>query len=75
MSHGYSVKLVQLNKLADKKKLGVILGKECIRTSISVSQVAKIIGVSRMTVYNWFTGLHNPQEVYEPAIQGLLDQL
>ena len=75
MSHGYSVKLVQLNKLADKKKLGVILGKECIRTSISVSQAAKIIGVSRMTVYNWFTGLHNPQEVYEPAIQGLLDQL
>jgi len=75
MSHGYSVKLVQLNKLADKKKLGVILGKECIRTSISVSQVAKIIGVSRMTVYNWFTGLHDPQEVYRPAIEGLLDQL
>jgi DNA-binding transcriptional regulator YiaG len=75
MSHGYSVKLVQLNKLADKKKLGVILGKECIRTSLSVSQVAKIIGVSRMTVYNWFTGLHDPQEVYRPAIEGLLDQL
>jgi len=75
MSHGYSVKLVQLNKLADKKKLGVILGKECIRTSISVSQVAKIIGVSRMTVYNWFTGLHDPQEVHRPAIQSLLDQL
>jgi predicted transcriptional regulator len=75
MSHGYSVKLVQLNKLADKKKLGVMLGKECIRTSLSVSQVAKIIGVSRMTVYNWFTGLHDPQEVYRPAIEGLLDQL
>ena len=75
MSHGYSVKLVQLNKQANKKKLGVMLGKECIRASISVSQVAKIIGVSRMTVYNWFTGLHDPQEIYEPAIQGLLDQL
>ena len=75
MSHGYSVKLVQLNKQADKKKLGVVLGKECIRCSISVAQVAGIIGVSRMTVYNWFTGLHDPQEVYEPAIQGLLDQL
>ena len=75
MSHGYSVKLVQLNKLADKKRLGVKLGRECIRTSISVSQVAKIIGVSRMTVYNWFMGTHDPQEVYKPAIQGLLDQL
>jgi transposase-like protein len=75
MSHGYSVKLVQLNKQADKKKLGVVLGKACIGASISVSQVAKIIGVSRMTVYNWFTGLHDPQEIYEPAIQGLLDQL
>lgn len=75
MSQGYSVKLVQLNKQADKKKLGVVLGKACIGASISVSQVAKIIGVSRMTVYNWFTGLHDPQEVYEPAIQGLLDQL
>lgn len=75
MSQGYSIKLVQLNKQADKKKLGVILGKACIGASIPVSQVAKIIGVSRMTVYNWFTGLHDPQEVYEPAIQGLLDQL
>lgn len=75
MSYGYSIKLVQLNKQADKKRLGVILGKECIRASISVSQVAKIIGVSRMTVYNWFSGIHDPQEVYEPAIQGLLDQL
>jgi DNA-binding XRE family transcriptional regulator len=75
MSQGYSVKLVQLNKQADKKKLGVKLGKECIRTSISVAQVAKIIGVSRMTVYNWFSGIHDPQKVYEPAIQGLLDQL
>ena len=75
MSHGYSVKLVQLNKQADKKKLGVKLGKECIRTSISVSQVAKIIGVSRMTVYNWFSGIHDPQEIYKPTIQGLLDRL
>ena len=75
MSQGYSVKLVQLNKQADRKKLGVVLGKACIGASISVSQVAKIIGVSRMTVYNWFTGLHDPQEIYEPAIQGLLDQL
>ena len=75
MSQGYSVKLVQLNKQADKKKLGVVLGKACIGASISVSQVAKIIGVSRMTVYNWFMGIHDPQEVYEPAIQGLLDQL
>jgi hypothetical protein len=75
MSQGYSIKLVQLNKQADKKKLGVKLGRECIRTSISVSQVAKIIGVSRMTVYNWFSGIHDPQAVYEPAIQGLLDRL
>jgi transcriptional regulator with XRE-family HTH domain len=75
MSQGYSVKLVQLNKQANKKKLGVSLGRECIRCSISVSQVAKVIGVSRMTVYNWFTGIHDPQEIYEPAIQGLLDQL
>jgi hypothetical protein len=75
MSQGYSVKLVQLNKQANKKKLGVNLGRECMRCSIPVSQVAKIIGVSRMTVYNWFTGIHDPQEIYEPAIQGLLDQL
>lgn len=75
MSHGYSVKLVQLNKQAGKNRLGVVLGKECIRCSISVSQVAKIIGVSRMTVYNWFTGLHDPQEIYEPAIKGLLAKL
>jgi hypothetical protein len=75
MSYGYSSRLVEANKKADKKNLGVLLGRRCIACDIPVGDVAKILNVSRMTVYNWFTGEHTPQLGYEAAINDLLDKL
>ena len=56
MSHGYSQSLVQANKRASARSLGVALGRACIRANISVERVASAFGVSRMTIYNWFKG-------------------
>ena len=69
MSYGYSQNLVQANKKASVKSLGVALGRVCIAQGISVSSVANTFGVSRMTVYNWFKGDTLPLPVLATAIQ------
>jgi DNA-binding transcriptional regulator YiaG len=60
MSYGYSQSLVEANKKANTKSLGVALGRLCIKHGISVSEVARELGVSRATVYNWFWGVTSP---------------
>lgn len=41
------------------------LGAQAVRKNISVSSIAKHLGVSRMAVYDWFAGRYNPKpEVY-----------
>ncbi|NDG31925.1 transposase family protein [bacterium] len=56
MAIGYSQQLINDNKLADKRKIGVLLGRVCIKHNISVADVSAYFGVSRQTVYNWFRG-------------------
>ena len=69
MSNGYSLRLRDLNSKADKRKLGVRLGKLCIKHNVPVAVVAKRLGVSRTTVYNWFCGTSVPQS----TVAGLLE--
>jgi len=73
MSYGYSSRLIEANRKADVSHLGVSLGRKCIKHDIPVSQIAKQLGVSRMTVYNWFTGLHTPHAACAALIKELLD--
>jgi len=75
MSYGYSIKVVELNKKADRKSLGVILGRECIKRNIPVSEVASMLGVSRQTIYNWFTGETYPQPQVADLISEFLTTL
>lgn len=56
---GYTLHLQQLNRKADKRKLGVRLGRHCIRMGIPVTDLVGMFGVSRQTVYNWFNGSHD----------------
>lgn len=72
MSYGYSARLIDLNKKADPKLLGVRLGKVCIKHGMSVAEVAELLSVSRQTVYNWFIGASNPQNVVVDAVESLL---
>lgn len=61
MSYGYSQSLVEANRSASAKSLGVALGRLCIRSNVSVAEVAEMFGVSRMAVYNWFRGVSAPR--------------
>lgn len=72
MSYGYSARLIELNKRADKRLLGVRLGRVCIKHNVPVADVASQLGVSRQTIYNWFTGASNPQQTFVDAVEVLL---
>ena len=69
MTYGYSQKLVDANKKADADSLGVALGRFCIAKEITATQVAAELGVSRMTVYNWFWGEFTPSPAYAGQIE------
>lgn len=73
--YGYSVRLIQLNQRADQKRLGVRLGKACIKRGLSVRDVSLTLRVSRQTVYNWFVGKTAPQKLVEPQVVKLLASL
>lgn len=72
MSYGYSVQLVQANKQSSVQNLGVRLGRACIKANIPVANIATQLGVSKQTVYNWFTGAYNPQKTLAPAVEKLI---
>ena len=67
MSYGYTTRLNSLNKQANGSHLGVKLGRVCIKHDVSVIEIATKLGVNRQTVYNWFMGIHEPnEELTEP---------
>lgn len=74
MSYGYSIRLVELNKEADRKLIGVRLGRRCIKIGVSVSEVASQLGVSRQTIYNWFVGVTTPRATQVQLIKNFINQ-
>jgi lipoate-protein ligase B len=62
MSYGYSLKLIENNRDANIASLGVQLGRQCIEHGVPVSKVARDLGVTRQSVYNWFCGVTAPQD-------------
>ena len=72
MSYGYSQRLVEANKKADARSLGVALGRLCIELGVSVSEVANKLGVSRAAVYNWFWGASVPDATRSARIAKLM---
>jgi len=71
---GYTVALVERNKNADPKKVGVKLGRACIKKGISVKDVAEVTGVSTVTVYSWFTGKFNPKPAVADKLLRYIDK-
>ena len=47
--------LLDLNNL-DSDRIGVQLAKACVNADLPMTEVAKVFGVSRMTLHNWFRG-------------------
>ena len=75
MSYGYTARLIQKNKEASDRSLGVKLGRLCIKHDLSVSEVANTLGVSRQAVYNWFTGVNTPKPPLTDLIEELISEL
>ena len=69
---GYSLRLVDAIKAGNPRHPGVRLGKHCIAKGIPVAQIAKKFGVSRMTIYTWFTGAGTPHKNKIELIDKLL---
>lgn len=69
---GYSLRLVEAIKSANPRHPGVRLGKYCIQKGISVNEMARYFGVSRMTVYTWFTGSGVPRKDKIELIEELI---
>lgn len=75
MSYGYSQLTVSANKRADRRLLGVALGRACIANGVSVADVARRFSVSRQTIYNWFEGQHEPSVAAIEDIKAFIESL
>tara|TARA_Y100000114_G_scaffold43529_2_gene39008 strand:+ start:106 stop:333 length:228 start_codon:yes stop_codon:yes gene_type:complete len=69
---GYTTRLVSLNEEADQSLLGVRLGRVCIDYDVPVTEVASQLDVSRQTVYNWFMGIHEPNQNLKGLIEDII---
>jgi hypothetical protein len=71
---GYSQRVIEANQLADFNSLGVRLGAFCISRDIPVLDIAEYFQVSKVTVYNWFTGKVEPRKAQEERIRDILEK-
>lgn len=71
-NRGYSQRIIDANKEADAGSLGVLLGKYCISRDIPVADISEYFSVSKMTVYNWFSGRSKPKKFQEERIREVL---
>lgn len=64
MARPYSERfLLGLNK-ADPTKIGVQLGKLCVKANLPATYVAHIFDVSRMSIHSWFRGQYIREKNY-----------
>jgi predicted transcriptional regulator len=75
MAVGYSSLMVTEINNANQLLLGVKLGRACVARDIPVTDVAKFLGTSRVTVYSWFRGKVEVSDKYASRVQELVDQL
>lgn len=58
-SYAYIMKIRALAKRS-KAPQAVQIGAEAIERGIPIAKIAQRVGVSRVTVYDWFTGKYEP---------------
>jgi hypothetical protein len=69
---GYSKRIIDANHDASSDNLGVLLGRYCISRDIPITDITEYFGVSRMTLYKWFTGKTEPRVVNQERIKTML---
>lgn len=57
MPKSYSPEYINaINSVEMYDNLGIALARECVKANVPLKLVAKVFGVSRMTVHTWFRG-------------------
>jgi DNA-binding XRE family transcriptional regulator len=70
----YSQKIIEKINEAPKA-LGTELGRWAVRRDISMQRISQIIGASRQTVYNWFTGTTEVTTAYQERVAKVIEVL
>ena len=73
-SRGYSTLFVRKVDEADQKDPVIQFAQECIKRGMPIISVASALGVSRATVYNWFTGVFRPHKRHQEVMLKLLNR-
>lgn len=76
MPRTYSVTFLLELKNADASLLGVQLGRLCVEANLPAVYVAKVLGVSRNSIYGWFRGkpMHESKRKVVGAFISLAEQ-
>ena len=70
----YSQKIIEIINEAPKS-LGTELGRWAVRRDISMQRISLIVGASRQTIYNWFTGATDVAVSYQERVAKVIEVL
>ena len=73
-SRGYSSLFLQQVKAGDRKSPVTRYALACFKREMTIAEIALRMGVTRATVYNWFTGKTVPRDYYLTLMQMQLNQ-
>jgi len=65
MARPYSEQFLLGLQKADPTRIGVQLGKVCVKANLPTTYVAEAFNVSRMSIHSWFRGQYVREKNYE----------
>ena len=69
MARPYSEQFIIALSKADPTRVGVQLGKVCVKANLPTSYVAEAFNVSRMSIHSWFRGQYVREKNYERIVK------
>lgn len=67
----YSQKIIETINEAPKG-LGTELGRWAVRRDVSMQRISMIVGASRQTIYNWFTGVTEVAPSFKEKVEKVI---
>lgn len=67
----YSQKIIEKINEAPVS-LGTELGRWAVRRDVSMKRISDIVGASRQTIYNWFTGVTEVAPSYKDRVEQVI---
>ena len=67
----YSQKIIETINEAPKG-LGTELGRWAVRRDVSMQRISLIVGASRQTIYNWFTGVTEVAPSFKEKVEKVI---